>query len=108
MSSNRRGRARVSDTSLGGMVDLRNRVEALWEGRHDLSVDDVEANETIREAIDLLDNGEARVAETDGQGGFLVNEWLKLAILLLFQQSQMSTIEMGPFEFADKIPLKSD
>ena len=70
MSRNRRGRARGSDTSLGGMVDLRNRVEALWEGRHDLSVDDVEANETIREAIDLLDNGEARVAETDGQGGF--------------------------------------
>ena len=108
LSRNRHGRARGPDTSLGGMVDLRNRIETLWEGRHDLSVDDVEANETIREAIDLLDNGEARVAETDGDGGFLVNEWLKLAILLLFQQSQMSTIEMGPFEFADKIPLKSD
>ena len=55
LSRNRRGRAKGPDTSLGGMVDLRNRVEALWEGRHDLSVDDVEANETIREAIDLLD-----------------------------------------------------
>ena len=52
------------------MVDLRNRIETLWEGRHDLSVDDAEANETIREAIDLLDSGEARVAETDGEGGF--------------------------------------
>ncbi len=56
------------------MVDLRNRIETLWEGRHDLSVDDAEANETIREAIDLLDSGEARVAETDGEGGFLVNK----------------------------------
>ena len=54
LSRNRRGRSRRPDTSLDGMVDLRNRIETLWEGRHDLSVDDVEANETIREAIDLL------------------------------------------------------
>ena len=90
------------------MTDLQERIETLWEGRQDTPVDDAEANATIHEAIGLLDRGEARVAELDEKGGVLVNEWLKLAILLLFHQSQMSTIELGPFEFADKIPLKSD
>ena len=88
------------------MTDLQERIENLWEGRQDTPVDDVEANTTIHEAIGLLDRGEVRVAELDEQGGVLVNEWLKLAILLLFRHSEMSTIELGPFEFADKIPLK--
>ena len=90
------------------MADLQERIETLWEGRQDIPVDDAEADATIHEAIGLLDRGEVRVAELDEEGGVLVNEWLKLAILLLFRYSQMSTIELGPFEFADKIPLKSD
>jgi len=80
----------------------------LWAGRDGLSHDDTEAVATIHAAIDLLDTGAARVAEPDTAGGVVVNEWLKLAILLLFRVSQMETIEMGPFEFADKIPLKTD
>jgi 2,3,4,5-tetrahydropyridine-2-carboxylate N-succinyltransferase len=40
-------------------------------------------------------------------GGVVVHEWLKQAILLLFRQARMVTHELGPFEFADKIPLKS-
>jgi 2,3,4,5-tetrahydropyridine-2-carboxylate N-succinyltransferase len=87
---------------------LRAQIEELWAGRDGLSDDDSEAVATIHAAIDLLDTGEARVAEPDGAGGVVVNEWLKLAILLLFRVSRMETIEMGPFEFADKIPLKSD
>jgi len=86
---------------------LRAQVEELWEGREGLTADDSEAVATIHAAINLLDTGAARVAEPDGSG-VVVNEWLKLAILLLFQVSQMETIEMGPFEFADKIPLKTD
>ncbi|SVB20398.1 uncharacterized protein METZ01_LOCUS173252, partial [marine metagenome] len=86
---------------------LRTQVEELWEGREGLTADDSEAVATIHAAINLLDTGVARVAEPDGSG-VVVNEWLKLAILLLFQVSQMETIEMGPFEFADKIPLKTD
>ena len=89
-------------------ADLRARVDALWEARDGLSPDDAEAVATIHAAIDLLDTGAARVAEPDGSGGIVVNEWLKLAILLLFRVSQMETIEVGPFEFADKIPLKTD
>ncbi len=87
---------------------LKARVEELWTGREGLTHDDTEAVATIHAAIDLLDTGAARVAEPDGAGGVVVNEWLKLAILLLFRVSQMETIEMGPFEFADKIPLKTD
>ncbi|MBM43096.1 MAG: 2,3,4,5-tetrahydropyridine-2,6-dicarboxylate N-succinyltransferase [Actinomycetota bacterium] len=86
---------------------LRARIEDLWADRDNLSADDAEATATVHEAIDLLDTGTARVAEPDGAGGIVVHEWLKLAILLLFRQSRMSTIEMGPFEFADKIPLKT-
>ena len=41
-------------------------------------------------------------------GEVVVHEWLKLAILLLFRLSQMETVELGPFEYADKIPLKRD
>ena len=90
------------------MSDLKAQIEELWSGRDDLDVDDTEANAVIHAAIDLLDTGQARVAEPDGSGGVIVNEWLKLAILLLFRQSKMETIELGPFEFADKIPLKRD
>ena len=87
---------------------LKARIEELWAGRDGLSHDDTEAVATIHAAIDLLDTGAARVAEPDTAGGVVVTEGVKLAILLLFRVSQMETIEMGPFEFADKIPLKTD
>ena len=91
------------------MADLAARVEALWEQRDDLDGDDEAARATVHEAIDLLDRGEARVAEVDAPSGeVVVHQWLKQAILLLFKLSQMETLEVGPFEFADKIPLKKD
>ena len=46
------------------------------------------------------------MAEIGADGAVVVHEWLKLAILLYFRQSEMATIELGPFEYADKIPLK--
>jgi 2,3,4,5-tetrahydropyridine-2-carboxylate N-succinyltransferase len=87
--------------------DLAKTITALWEGRDDLesvmSLDDARA--AVHEAIELLDGGDARVAEvTDDE--VVVNEWLKYAVLLLFRLAQMETIELGPFEYADKIPLK--
>ena len=48
------------------------------------------------------------MAEIAADGTVVVHEWLKLAILLYFRQSEMATIELGPFEYADKIPLKRD
>ena len=89
------------------MSSLQDRITELWNRRDELGPADADAVTTVHEAIGLLDRGEARVAEVDGDD-VVVNEWLKHAILLVFRLSQMETIELGPFEFADKIPLKSD
>jgi 2,3,4,5-tetrahydropyridine-2-carboxylate N-succinyltransferase len=91
------------------MADLEARIDELWERRGDLSPQDTEAAAVVTEAIELLDSGQARVAEVGPDGGeTLVHEWLKKAILLLFSLRSMETIEYGPFEFADKLPLKHD
>ncbi|MGC1513356.1 MAG: 2,3,4,5-tetrahydropyridine-2,6-dicarboxylate N-succinyltransferase [Acidimicrobiales bacterium] len=91
------------------MADLMARIEELWNGRDALVAGDPEAGMAIHEAIDLLDTGRARVAEVDAATGeVVVHQWLKHAILLLFRHSEMATMEVGPFEFADKVPLKSD
>ena len=90
------------------MNDLAKEIENIWEKREELAVEDSEVNSLIHEAINLLDTGQERVAVYDSEHGVQVNEWLKLAILLLFRQSEMSTQEVGPFEFVDKIPLKKD
>jgi 2,3,4,5-tetrahydropyridine-2-carboxylate N-succinyltransferase len=90
------------------MADLQATISELWDQRGDLVADDAEANQAIYDAVRLLDTGEARVAEVGVDGSVVVHEWLKQAILLYFKQSQMATIELAPFEYADKIPLKSD
>jgi len=89
--------------------ELAADIGALWEHRDDLAgfMPEAEARTLVHAAIDLLDQGGARVAEiVDGE--VVVHQWLKQAILLLFRLSKMETIEVGPFEYADKIPLKRD
>src|SRR5262245_53485798 len=88
------------------MADLQGQIDELWERRAELEPDDKHARKLVREAVDLLDNGQARVAEVIG-GRVVVHEWLKRAILLLFRVSKMKTIELGPFEYVDKVPLKT-
>jgi 2,3,4,5-tetrahydropyridine-2,6-dicarboxylate N-succinyltransferase len=88
------------------MADLQASIEELWERRAALSAGDGDAFAIVRQAIDLLDRGEARVAEFDAGGNVVVHQWLKQAILLLFRLSSMETVELGPFEYADKVPLK--
>jgi len=88
-------------------IDLQQRIESLWATRDSLQAGDAAAYATVKEAIDLLDTGAARVAELRGDD-VVVHQWLKQAILLLFKLSKMETIEVGPFEYADKIPLKTD
>lgn len=90
------------------MSDLQSRIETLWEGRDTLDTKDPEIVGTIHEAIDALDSGVARVAQINDQGGVTVNQWCKYAVLLLFKVSEMETIENAPFEYADKIPLKTN
>jgi 2,3,4,5-tetrahydropyridine-2-carboxylate N-succinyltransferase len=90
------------------MADLESQIRELWDRRESLGPEDLEAGATIRAAIDLLDRGEARVAELDPDGRPVVHEWLKLAILLLFRVSGLETTEAGPFEYHDRLPLKHD
>jgi len=89
------------------MSDLQAQVAELWDRRSELTPDDHDALAVVREAVALLDCGEARVAEVDeATGEIVVHVWLKQAILLLFRLSALETMELGPFEFADRIPLK--
>ena len=83
------------------VTDLAERIEAAFDGG-DPDPDLVE------EAIGLIDRGEVRVAEPSGGdgGGWTVNEWAKKAILLYFRVREMETLEVGPYEYHDKIPLK--
>jgi len=89
--------------------DLVERIDALWNGRDDLAavMPLAEARDSVHEAIDLLDRGDARVAEVVDDE-VVVHQWLKQAILLLFRLQEMEVIEVGPFEYHDKIPLKHD
>lgn len=90
------------------MATLEESIAELWDRRDKLVAGDAEAVATVDEAIELLDSGAARVAEVDAATDeVIVHEWLKRAILLLFRLAEMSTFEVGPFEFADKLPLKT-
>jgi 2,3,4,5-tetrahydropyridine-2-carboxylate N-succinyltransferase len=88
------------------MADLEAQIKELWERRDSLGPDDVDEAAVVRSAIDLLDRGDVRVAELAADGPPIVHEWLKEAILLLFRVSAIETVEVGPFEYADRIPLK--
>ncbi|MHB1517256.1 MAG: 2,3,4,5-tetrahydropyridine-2,6-dicarboxylate N-succinyltransferase [Acidimicrobiales bacterium] len=89
------------------MPDLQSSIESLWARAAELGPEDHDALEVVSRAIDLLDSGEARVAEIDpATDRVIVHQWLKQAILLLFRLRPMETVEVGPFEFADKLPLK--
>lgn len=79
-------------------------IESAWNDRSILQ--NWEIKKAIREVIAALDAGEIRVAEPQPDGKWLTHEWIKKAILLYFPIQEMLTIEVGPFEYHDKIPLK--
>lgn len=85
---------------------LKEKIDALWERREQLGPGCKAEADLVREAVGLLDSGEARVAEVSADGRVVVHEWLKRAVLLLFKVSEMQVSELGPFEYADRIPLK--
>jgi 2,3,4,5-tetrahydropyridine-2-carboxylate N-succinyltransferase len=86
------------------MTNLRTLIETAWENRALLQENTTK--EAIRTIVDLLDKGELRVAEPTAEG-WQVNEWVKKAVVMYFPIQTMETIEVGPFEFHDKIPLKT-
>ncbi|MCL1668853.1 2,3,4,5-tetrahydropyridine-2,6-dicarboxylate N-succinyltransferase [Elizabethkingia ursingii] len=86
-------------------MSLQETIEKIWDNRDLLQ--DKDNQEIIRDVIMKLDLGELRVAEPT-ENGWQVNEWVKKAVVMYFPIQKMSTIEVGPFEFHDKIPLKKN
>ncbi|CAM3162149.1 2,3,4,5-tetrahydropyridine-2,6-dicarboxylate N-succinyltransferase [Chryseobacterium flavum] len=86
-------------------MSLQQTIENIWDNRDLLQNED--SQKAIREVVSLLDSGELRVAEPT-ENGWQVNEWVKKAVVMYFPIQKMETIEVGPFEFHDKIPLKKN
>jgi 2,3,4,5-tetrahydropyridine-2-carboxylate N-succinyltransferase len=81
-------------------MDLAGRIEQLWDA------DEVEAS-AVEDAIAALDRGDVRVVERVGDA-WVVNEWVKKAILLYFRLRKVEPMEVGALHFLDKIPVKAD
>lgn len=86
------------------MDNLKSLIETAWENR--ALLEENTTKEAVRTIVDLLDKGDLRVAEPTTDG-WQVNEWVKKAVVMYFPIQTMETIEVGPFEFHDKIPLKT-
>ncbi|MDA3822907.1 MAG: 2,3,4,5-tetrahydropyridine-2,6-dicarboxylate N-succinyltransferase [Bacteroidales bacterium] len=84
-------------------MEQKKIIEQAWENRELLKT--VRVQKSIEEVIEMLDNGSLRVAEKTSEG-WIVNDWVKKAEILYFPIRKMETIEVPPFEFHDKIPLK--
>lgn len=87
------------------MERLKEKIEKLWDNRELLQ--DTVLQQSVFEVVELLDKGNLRVAEPTSEG-WKVNEWIKKAVILYFPLRKMETMEAGPLEFHDKIPLKSN
>ena len=86
------------------MDKLREIIEKTWDNK-DLLKNEASQN-AIRKVINLLDGGSLRVAEPIADG-WQVNEWVKKAVVMYFPIQKMVTMEVGIFEYHDKIPLKT-
>jgi 2,3,4,5-tetrahydropyridine-2,6-dicarboxylate N-succinyltransferase len=87
-------------------MEIKSIIEQAWEDRSLLKNEEVK--NVIRGIIADLDKGKLRVAEPLENGEWQVNEWVKKAVILYFPIQEMKTIEVGPFEFHDKMALKTD
>ncbi|MCE7864647.1 MAG: 2,3,4,5-tetrahydropyridine-2,6-dicarboxylate N-succinyltransferase [Bacteroidetes bacterium CHB5] len=86
-------------------MQLQEHIEKAWANRELLKA--AETQQAVCEVVSLLDKGTLRVAEPSGDT-WQVNEWIKKAVILYFPIQQMEVIEVGPFEFHDKIALKKN
>ena len=89
-------------------VELQSAIEAAWEKRTEVTAADSEVVAAVDAALALLDSGQARVAEPDGQGGWKVNQWLKQAVLLSFRLQDNVVVDNGSAGSPafDKVPSK--
>lgn len=87
------------------MKEYRKLIEESWENRNLLS--ESGSVEAIEEVMEFLDKGKLRVAEPQN-GEWQINEWVKKAVLMYFSIRKMETTTAGPFEYHDKMKLKSN
>jgi len=85
---------------------MRQIIEAAWDNRDLLQK--TETIQAIEHVIESIDKGILRVAEPLENGEWQVNEWVKKAVVMYFPIRKMETIEVGPFEFHDKMALKTN
>ena len=88
------------------MKDIQATIEAAWDNRELLQ--EKTTQQAIDHVIEELDKGRLRVAQPLENGDWQANEWIKKAVVLYFPIRKMETIEVGPFEFHDKMALKKD
>ncbi len=88
------------------MQALQSIIEKTWDDRDLLKSE--ESQNAIKEVLELLDKGKLRVAEPTADGDWKVNDWVKKAVVLFFPIAKMETIEVGPYEYHDKVPLKTN
>lgn len=87
-------------------MELKTIIEKAWDNRELLKEETTQ--QAIRAVIADLDTGVIRVAEPTEDGNWKVNDWVKKAVILYFPIQKMETIEVGPFEFHDKMALKTN
>ena len=90
------------------ITDIEAIINAAWESREEITPDTAgDQREAVEDALQLLDSGQVRVAEKTKQG-WIVNQWLKKAVLLSFRLNDMVAIENGPGNsfWWDKVPSK--
>ena len=85
-------------------MELKEIIEKAWDDRS--LIQDKEVQIAVKTIIDELDMGTTRVAEPLADG-WKVNDWVKKAVILYFPIQKMQAIEVGPFEFHDKMKLKT-
>ena len=83
-------------------------IETAWDNRADITPANTDVAQAVEQALALLDSGQARVAEPDGNGGWQVNQWLKKAVLLSFRLNDNAVMPGGCASAPafDKVPLK--
>ena len=84
---------------------LEERIRECWDNRSLL--EDQAYQNSIKTVIELLDKGSVRVSEPI-DGKWVTHDWIKQAVIMYFPIQKMESIEVGPFEFHDKIPLKKN
>jgi len=89
------------------MFELQQIIEQAFERRAEITPTNVDpvVKQAVLQALDLLDSGQARVAEK-GQDGWVVNQWLKKAVLLSFRISDNQLVAGGETSYFDKVPMK--